>query len=341
MAVIKAKPEKFIPYLFPLLQRELLTPLLVTRINMDDFKGAQGDTVTMRAGELRTVARKYEWRTRTAPIVLDDIQGGGGIPITLGSHSYSATGLTDENYTMDEVELVSEVLRPQVEAVARDLEADVVAAFDALDTRETQDYNLNSTDPEVSDPYFVAINARRKLLGQRRVGAGNLRWLVGTNVEAAILKSDRLARHDSAGDSNSSALRDARVGRIGGLDVVASADVDPDFSIVLGGSSLVLGTVAPRAPRGAALSQAASKDGLSMRWLMDYDANFLRDRSIVSMFSGITEVYDEVFVGGPKDGQLYSPADYGVAGNFATPASARAVKVNFTPKAAPAPAPAA
>lgn len=332
MAVIKAKPEKFIPYLFPLLERELLTPLLTTRVNMDDFKGAQGDTVTMRVGELRTVARKYEWRTRTAPIVLDDIQGGGGIPITLGSHAYSATGLTDEHFTMDEIDLVREVLQPQTEAVARDLEADVIAAYAALPTRETQDFVEGGANKEVSDPYFVAINARRKLLRQRRVTAGQLTWLVGTDVEAAILKSDRLARHDSAGDSNSSALRDATVGRIGGLNVVASADVDPGFSVVTASSSLVLGTVAPKAPRGAAMSQAAAKNGLAMRWLMDYDANFLRDRSIVSMFSGITEVFDEVFVGGAKDGQLKVEGDYTGVGDD-VPKSARAVKINFTPAA--------
>lgn len=329
MAVIKAKPEKFIPYLFPLLQRQLVTPLLTTPIAFENFVGAQGDTVTMRVGELRTVARKYEWRTRTAPIVLDDIQGGGGIPITLGAHSYSATGLTDEHLLMDEIDLTREVLAPQTEAVARDLEADVVAAFNALPTREEQDFVEGGADKETSDPYFVALNARNKLRRQRRVGTAEMFWLVGTNVETAILKSDRLARNDSAGNRNESALFDANVGRIGGLNVVSSTEVDPDFSIVTGRSSLVLGTAAPLAPRGATFATRAAKDGFAMRWMMDYDANFLRDRSIVSMFSGITEIFDEV----DANGDLITPDQYGTAGYPAAPKSARAVRVNFTPAA--------
>lgn len=332
MAVIKAKPELFINYLFPLLERQLLTPLLTTRVADDTFVGSLGDTVTMRVGKLRTVARKYEWRTRSAPIVLDDIEGGDGIPITFGTHSYSATGLTDENFLMDEIELIKDVLMPQTEAVALDLEADVIAAYAALLTREEIDFTEGDADPEIGDPYFVAINARRALLKQRRVSASQTYWLVGSDIEAAILKSDRLARFDSAGASNSSALRDATVGRLGGLQVVASADVDPEFSVVTASSSLVLGTVAPKNPRGATSSVAASKNGFAMRWLMDYDANYLSDRSIVSMFSGITEVYDEVFLTGAKTGQLKVADDYtGVGADV--PKSARAVKVNFTPAA--------
>jgi hypothetical protein len=303
--------------------------MLTTRVADDTFVGAQGDTVTMRVGDLRTVARKYEWRTRTAPIVLDDIQGGGGIPITFGTHTYSATGLTDENYLMDEVELTREVLQPQVEAVARDLESDTVAAYNALPTREEVDFKENAANRNVSDPYFVAINAQAALDRQKRAPRAGRVWLAGANVAAAILKSDRISRYDSAGADNSSALRDATILRIAGLDVVVSQEFDPDFSVVTHKSSLVLGTVAPKAPRGAAMSQAASADGFGMRWLMDYDANFLRDRSIVSMFSGITEVFDEIFLSGTKEGQLKTPDDYGGAGEVATPKSARAVKVNF------------
>lgn len=337
MAVLKAKPEKFIPYLFPLLQRELVTPLLVTRVADDTFVGAQGDTVTMRVGGLRTVARKYEWRTRTAPIVLDDIEGGDGIPITFGTHTYSATGLTDENVTMDEVELVREVLQPQVEAVARDLEGDVVAAYDDLPTRETVTFRevapgAAGFDPEVNDPYFVALNAQAALDRQRRAPRNGRVWLVGSNVAAAILKSDRVSKFDWAGPSNALALREATIANLAGLNVVTSQALDPDFSVVTHQSSLVLGTVAPKAPRGAVMSQAAGANGFAMRWLMDYDSNFLRDRSIVSMFSGITHVYDEVHLDGPREGQLITPDEYGTGGLPAAPASARAVKVLFTPR---------
>ncbi len=335
MAVLKAKPERFIPYLFPLLERELVVPLLTTRVGDDTFVGAQGDTVTMRVGGLRTTARKYEWRTRTAPIVLDDIQGGGGIPITLDTHTYSATGLTDENFTMDEVELTNEVLKPQSEAVARDLETDVVTQYNGLLTRETVTFTENAANSEISDPYKVAINAGMKLDRQKRVPQAGRVWLVGANVAAAILKHDRFSKFDWAGPLNATALREATIARVANFDVVTSPEFDPNFSIFTHRSSLVLGTVAPKAPRGATFSASARADGFALRWLMDYDSNFLRDRSIVSMFSGITPVYDEIFLSGTKKGELKVASDYtNIAADPSTsPASARAVKVIFTPAA--------
>jgi hypothetical protein len=41
-----------------------------------------------------------------------------------------------------------------------------------------------------------------------------------------------------------------------------------------------------------------SKLGYGLRWIQDYDANFLRDRSIVSSFYGVNEVRDERDVDG-------------------------------------------
>lgn len=334
MAVLKAKPEKVIQYLFPLLQRELIVPLLTTRISGDVFKGSLGDTVTMRVNGLSTVAREYEWRTRNAPIVLDDIAGGEGIPITFGQHIYSATGLTDEHVTMDEINLVTEVFRPQAEAVARKLEGYVVAAYAALETREEVDFTEGDTDPELGDPYFVALNAQAALDRQRRSVRGpNRTWLVGTNVATAILKSDRVSRYDSAGASNSAALRDATIAKIADLNVVTSSAVDPNFSVVTDRSSLVLATLAPVAPRGATWSSTTSEQGFGMRLLADYDSNFLRDRAITSMFAGISNVYDEVWL---TDGDGHLAGDLKVADDYTdvgedVPKSARAVKVNFTP----------
>ncbi|MDQ3343832.1 MAG: hypothetical protein M3524_09715, partial [Actinomycetota bacterium] len=272
-------------------------------------------------------------RTRTAPIVLDDIQGGGGIPITLDTHTYSATGLTDENFTMDEVELTNEVLKPQSEAVARDLETDVVTQYNGLLTRETVTFTENAANSEISDPYKVAINAGMKLDRQKRVPQAGRVWLVGANVAAAILKHDRFSKFDWAGPLNATALREATIARVANFDVVTSPEFDPNFSIFTHRSSLVLGTVAPKAPRGATFSASARADGFALRWLMDYDSNFLRDRSIVSMFSGITPVYDEIFLTGTKKGELKVATDYTNVDAATSPASARAVKVNFTPAA--------
>ncbi|HEX5511617.1 MAG TPA: hypothetical protein VFX41_07855 [Actinomycetales bacterium] len=330
MAVIKAKPEKFMPFLLPLVRRRLIIPEMVVRVAEDTFKGAQGDTVTMRVNGLHTVARKYEFRTRTAPIVLDDIQGEGGIPVKLDTHTYSATGLTDEQMTLDEIGWLTDVMEPQATAVANDLEKDVADTFqNELLTRYSIDFAHGD------DPYLVAVEAQRILDGQRGlVPADGRFWLVGTNVAASILAHDRVSKSSEGTNAMAeSALHRAEIANIAGFRVVKSLEVDPNFSVFMHKSALVLGTVAPVAPRGASQSAKISKDGFGMRWIADYDANFLRDRSIVSMFSGLTPVYDERIGGDGTDRYNLKPLEsYTMVGDD-VPKTFRAIKVNFTPAA--------
>src|SRR5690606_21032090 len=68
--------------------------------------------------------------------------------------------------------------------------------------------------------------------------------------------------------------------------------------------------VAPEVPAGVTLGASTVFDGLAMRWIRDYDPNFLRDRSVVSSFAGAASVED-----GELDGD---------------PANVRAVKLDFT-----------
>lgn len=305
MAVLKAKPEKFVPMFLGVLDRELVTPLIVTRANDADFVGALNDTVSMRVGGLRAKARKYEWRTRTNPIVLDDIQGGDKIAIKLDTHTYSATSLTLEQLTLDEINLTTEVLAPQALAVAEDLESDVVAALQAAPFKRTIAADSST------DPLLVATEARRLLNADKVAPLSGRFFLVGTDVEAAWLASDRLSKYDSTGQDGTPALRDATIGRLAGAPVIVSQALPPDFAFYGHKSALVLGNVAPVVPNGATYGRrGVSKNGIAMTWIMDYDANYSRDRSIVQSFSGITSVQDER----KANGDLLDPTDpnYGV-----------------------------
>lgn len=320
MAVIKAKPEVFVDeFLFPLVERQLITPLLVTRVSGEKFVGAQNDTVNFKLGGLRTVARRQEFRTRSLPIVLDDISGGESIPVFLNTHTYSATGLTLEHMTLDEVNFTTEVLAPQTKAIAAQLEADVAYAFGQMDFKHELDFVEG-----VTDPYDFAIDAGA-LLDQYDVpDDGNRFWLVGTRVWAAIAKSKRVTTHELAGpDRLKAAIDRAEVGEIAGLRIVKSRAVDPNFSTVMHKSLLVLANVAPDVPTGAKIGRRYSDDGWDMTWIQDYDADFQRDRSTVQTFTGITPIYDERKMGNGKD-------RHDLAG---TTHSVRAVRVNFTPAA--------
>ena len=323
MAVIKETVNKTIPYLFGIVKRSLIIPQMIQRVPDSTFKGNVGDTVTMKIPGLFANARTYEWRTRAAPIVLDDIQGGGSLPIKLDTHIYSATGLTDEHFTLDDIDFVREVAQPQAEAVANKIENLVVAGFNSIAYKWTIPFAGGD------DPLLIALEAQR-LWGQPEAGMlpSNQRyWLMGTNVYAAIVSHPRINKTDSAPQGVAQdALVNATLGRIGAFNMVVSNAVDPNFSVFMDSSCMVLGNVPGDNPRGATYSRSYSQDGFAMRWLMDYDANYLRDRSIVSSFMGLSFVYDERKGGTGTDRyQLKYEAGDPLA------KTVRAIKVDFTP----------
>lgn len=290
MAVRKLKAKKQVNFALPMLQRQLIAPLVTTMIGGDNFKGALGDTVSLKVTEGSiAVAREYDFRGRTGPIVLDDIfQSGGNFPVKLNTHLYSATGLEDEHFTLDDISFAQEVLQPQVTAVAEKMEAKTVAAFRNLTFKHT--ITIDASD----DPHLVALEARRLMDSEKVAPRTGRFFLIGSDVAAAWLSSDRLSRYDSTGETGTPALREAIIGRLAGAPVIEHNGLDPDEAYYFHSSGLLVANVAPAVPIGAVTGNSGiSKLGYGLRWLQDYDANYLRDRSIVSSFYGVNEVRDE------------------------------------------------
>ena len=298
-----------------LLQQNLVAPLVITRATDDDFKGALDDTVTLRINGLRAVARDYEFRTRTAPIQFDDIQGGEGIDIKLDTHITSGTILTDEHYTLDDIDFVREVIEPQLQSVAGRIEAKVVAGLRAANSKDDIDFG------DGADPFLIALEAKRLMDSYKVAPTTNRTFLVGSNVAAQFLASDRLSRYDSTGLSGTPALRDAIIGQLVSSPVVEVPALDPDEAFYIHKTAAVVGNVAPDIPRGAVAGAKYSRNGWAARWIADYDANYLRDRSIVSTFLGVNDVRDER----NADGTLVTDTVPGV-----TRKNVRVVKLNYT-----------
>lgn len=290
MAVIKAKQEKIVPFFLELLQREQFLSMLITRIGGDQFRGALGDTVTLRTNE-RTVAtaRTYTWRTRPSPIVLDDISGfQDGLPIKLDTHLYSATGLTDEHMELDEIEFARDVLAPQAQAVGDELNARCLAAFRAAD------WKRSFTVASGVDPHLVALEARRLINADKVAPMGGRFFLIGSDIEAEWLASDRLSKYEWNGEVGTPAVRQATIGQLSGTPVLVNHELDPNECYYLHRGSLVIANMAPAVPQGAVAGRTGvNAAGFAARWIQDYDAAYLTDRSIVSTFAGINEIKDE------------------------------------------------
>lgn len=277
------KAEKYVGLAIAALERELVLPNLVTRFSGENFKNAADDTVVVWKTKGITQARDYEWRTRNAPIVLDEIYRTSA-SIKLNNHMYSGVPLTDEELTMDVTSFGTEILLPQMEAVRDRFESKLVAALNAAH------FPALPAAAEDGDPYKYAL-AARALLNKQGTPASNRYLLVGTDVEGWFLNSPKLVTMDPSAATN--AFREAQLGRLAGFTIVTSQLIDSNAIFALHPTWGVLSSLAPEIPAGVTYGARASHDGLSMRVIRDYDPAFLRDRSIVSTYWGFNEIMDQ------------------------------------------------
>jgi hypothetical protein len=293
------KPDVIAAAALGLLERELVLPRLVTRMGINDFRGAADDTVTIRV-PARTTAREYEWRTRVSPIVLDELSETS-VAVTLSKHPYSAVAVTDEELTLDITSFGEQVLRPQIRAVAEKLETYVYDAMNGADLHwptiapgagdspggggSTAEY-----DNDAKDILVALVEARRRLNVKNVPVAGRV-IVVGADIEAILLNGSQLLDASQAGSDG--ALRDAQIGRLYGMPIFTSNALPTDEAWVFHPSAFVLANVAPVVPEGVVMGSSQSFEGLAMRWIRDYDPNYLRDRSVVSAFAGYASVEED------------------------------------------------
>lgn len=269
-----------------LLEREIVLPRLVWNYGSADFRGAYNDTVTLRLPPVLS-SREYTWRnTRGSEITVDDLTETG-VDVTLNHDIYSAVAVTDEQLTLDIVDFAEQVLMPQVKAVARGLEDLIATTMNAASYAN----QLNVAD-SANGMWSTLVDARR-LLNVANVPRDGRVLLVGSDVEAELLTDDKFNRVDSAGDSATSALRDATIARLAGFTIVGSNAIDPETAYAFHPTAFAFANVAPIVPEGATFGSRLAQSGLALRWIRDYEATKLRDRSVVSSFAGCTSVADD------------------------------------------------
>jgi hypothetical protein len=270
-----------------LLEREIMLPGLVWRDAGGDFRGAGGDTISIRV-PARTTARTRALRgTRPSAsegngiITLDELTETK-VDVTLDTAVYSAVPVTDEELTLDLTSFGDQILGPQVRAVAEGIENAVAAEM----TGATYAVNLTI---DTTDPYKTLVDAQTAL-NKSNIPRGDRVVVCGPDVENVILKSDHLARYDQSGSDD--ALRRARMGQIANFPIYVSNALPSNMAIAFHKTAFVLGMRAPEIPAGVNFGSSQNGYGLAMRWIRDYDFRNVLDRSLVDTYIGTNIVAD-------------------------------------------------
>lgn len=283
MANTFIKADQIVEAAVLLLQRQLVVANTVWRQPDAKFAGSLDDTITLRVPPVR-VARTRTMRS-TDPLVADDL-AEQQVPVQLDTHVYDLLNITDEQLTLDIRDFITQILAPQMRGVAEGMENVIVDALQGA----TFDADAIPFDEETDEPYDVLVDASAAL-NQLNVPRTERVALVGANVEAALLKSDKLSKVNESGTGE--ALRDAVITRVAGFTVLGSNALDPDEGFCYHRTAIAFGNVAPALPDGAPHKARIATEGFALRHIRDYNPTNSTgpvDRSLVDAFVGAASV---------------------------------------------------
>lgn len=277
------KPQVLANTAVGMLEQELLVPALFQKESIDQFKGAEDDTVSVKVEGVLPY-REYEWRNdRSTPIEFD-VYKERKIAVSFGGNVYNAIKLTDEQNDFD-IDQWSKLLRPQVKAVARGL------GRRAVKTLTDQTYAVTVAGA-THDLRRALIEARR-VLNKFQVPDGSRYLLVGTDFETALLADDRLSLASAVGDSEAdSILKTATLGNRYGFNIVVDQTIPSDAAYAFADNGFVFLSGAPSVPQSVPFGATQSFEGVAMRWVRDYDPTYMQDRSVVNTYAGFRSVTD-------------------------------------------------
>ncbi|GIF02222.1 hypothetical protein Ari01nite_96860 [Paractinoplanes rishiriensis] len=287
------KPEKLVATAVGMLEQELVVPNLFQKQGVDQFKGADNDTISVPVEGVLPF-HDYGWRNdRSQPIQFDEYRERK-IAVTFGGNVYSAVKLTDEQNDFDLSEW-GKLLRPQVKAVARGL------SRRAVNTLTGQAYSVVIGGAEAN--LRGALTEARRVLNKFNVPDGSRYLLVGSDFESALLNDDRLNLAQFVGDGEAeSALTTATIGNRRGFRIIVSQEIPADTAYAFATSAFIFLSGAPSVPQSVPYGATTSFEGIALRWVRDYDPLYMQDRSVVNTYAGFRSVTD-VLVGWDETAQ--------------------------------------
>lgn len=306
MAHTIVKPQKLVAAAVGVLESELVVPNTFLKKGIDDFKGAENDTINMVVPGVLP-ARDYAWRNdRSADLVYDEYTERK-IAVTFGGNKYSAVKITDEQRDFD---LKSDGFLPgiQAKAVGQGLEQAAVAKL----VGETYNVTIGNTQNDFKGAFIEA----RRVLNAFKVPKESRVMLVGSDYGAALLDDDKMGLAQNVGqDEAVSMLKEARIGRRYGFTIVESPDLTPDTAIAYVPSAFVFLSGAPSIPASISAAATMSYEGIALRWLRQYNAAKLQEQSVVNTFYGFNTVKDplaywDATLNGGLGSMVVTPSEY-------------------------------
>lgn len=279
------KPEKIAATAAVSLEESLIVPAVFQREGIEQFKGAKGDAINVKVEGVLPY-RTYGWRNDRSTEIQFDTYSERTIQVTFGDDVYSGVKLTDEQNDFD-LNGWAKLMTKQVEAIGKGLE------YQAVDYLTAAPYEVTLGGAVSGRDLRKTLIRAREVLNKFRVPKEQRTLLVGSAWETELLADEALNLASNVGDAEAvSALREASIGRRYGFNIVVSNELPADMAVAMTTSAFIFATGAPSVPQSVPFGASASYNGVSLRWIRDYDSAHLQDRSIVNTYKGFRTVSD-------------------------------------------------
>lgn len=274
------------------LYNTMVLAALVWRDFDSDFRGKQGDTVTVR----KPAVFDAEEFDRAEGITLQDAVEDS-VDITLDTIANVSFPVTDEQMTLQISDFQVQLLNPAMEAIAQKLDGDLASELVAAAVAAGQ---LASADEAVANSAF---RQARAVLSRNRLPTLERYAILSPEGISAALGDDLLISANRAGTTD--ALREANIGRLLGFDTYESqvfgegpGDKGQADGVAFHRSAVTLAVRPLDTPRGLAPSQVnvASYRGLSLRTVYSYNNTYKQDEVSIDVLYGIKTTRQEAAV---------------------------------------------
>lgn len=243
---------------------------IAATVNTDvraDFSGHVGASVRVRVpGAVKALDRGVG---DVSPLTRQNI-AEQYITVTLEHDRGSVVPISDADYSLNLRDYGTQILAPQVSAIANSIERDVVAKLKAAPVDSGITYN-----PAKPTDALAAI--RTKLRANGVAAPTKLYLAVAPDVYGDLLAAG--AFNDNATDGGLSVAKS--------FTVVESNRLEPGELIGYIRNSIALAVVAPQTPQGAPFSASQGVEGGAVRIVNAWDPSVGVDTSYVNTFVGV------------------------------------------------------
>lgn len=258
-----------------LLSRRLVLPMTVSRVPGEEFRGDNGDTVTIRVPVSRTAQIQTTPGDPITPVDIDEDSADVSVV-----QVFDATRLTDHDLTLNIAQFGRQVLRPQTDATARGLEDQLADEMNGLAADAS--FAATATDADTKEQLLFA----RETLTDADVPPEDRWFAVSPAIATRVIGHPDFSRVNTSGSDRT--LRRGEIGSLYGFRFIESNALTSGEALAYHESGFGFATFPTAEMEGQAAVQSSvvTEQGLSLRWLKQWNPTNLSQESVVTAFAG-------------------------------------------------------